>query len=181
MKQILLTTIAFLAISLSFAQKTDANPKFDIENLEESSKEQLKKFLKIPQGNTGWFNAFIKSLYSEGLTDSRRGQVSNYLWYNNNYVAFHFFTYGGGSNVHYMACVNQKGDVVSLKKVMVQNLQNDNYFNVERHGKAEILCTNETSEMHLSNGGKPAKDKTYVSAVIYGISKEGKLTKRAFK
>ena len=50
MKQILLTTIAFLAISLSFAQKTDVNPKFDIEKLEESSKEQLKKFLKSHKG-----------------------------------------------------------------------------------------------------------------------------------
>lgn len=185
MRNITLTILAILMINVSKAHELLSETHSIISNhqdsIEDLAKKRLKAFLKADEDPQGWFNAFVTRLYNNGQTVARRGQVRDYLWSNEKLVAFHFFTYGGGSNNHYITCVDSEGHVTTIEHVLTQNLKRENYFNVERYGKDQILCIEETPEMHNNNGGKTAKDKTYVSAIIYGINKDGKLIKKSLK
>ena len=159
--------------------ETHSTISFNKDSIEALAEKRLKTFLKVEEDAKGWFNSFTTTLYNKGETVARRGQVSNYLWSNEKLVAFHFFTYGGGSNNHYITCVDSKGHLTTIQHVLTQNLQG-NIRNVERYEEDQILCTEETLEMYANNPGDRAK-KTYVSAVIYGINTDGKLTKTSFK
>ena len=185
MRHITLTILTCLMINVSNAQdallETQSTTSFDLDSIEEIAEKRLKAFLKVEESTRGWFNSFVTTLYNNGETVAGRGQVNNYLWSSEKFVSFHFFTYGGGSNTHYIACVDFKGHVTTIEHVLTQNLKLDNLFNVDRYGEDQILCTDETIEMHMNNGGKSVKNKTYVSAIIYGINKDGKHTKTTFK
>ena len=183
MKHITLTCLSCLIIYISNAQSDSPNiqstTSFDQESVREIAQKRLKSFLKVEKGTGGWFNSFVTTLYNKGETVARRGQVDNYLWSNEKFVAFHFFTYGGGSNTHYITCVDSSGNVTAIEHVLTESLKLDNYFNVGRHGEYQILATEETQKMNMSNPGKSKKDKTYVKATVYGINKEGAITRKA--
>lgn len=185
MKPVILIILALLMLNISNAQdvtsSSQATTSLDQDSINQIIEKRLKTFLKVKEGTSGWFNSFVTTLYNKGQTVARRGQVDNYLWSNEKLVAFHFFTYGGGSNTHYITSLDSNGNVTTIEHVLTQNLKLDNYFNVDRYGDDQILCTDETVEMHMNNGGKAAKNKTYLSAIIYGITKDGKLTKTPFK
>ena len=183
MKHIILTCLSCLIIYISNAQSDSPNiqstASFDQESVKEIAKKRLKAFLKVVEGTGGLFNPFVTRLYNKGEVVARQGQIGNYLWSNEKFVAFHFFTYGGGSNTHYIACVDFNGNVTTIEHVLTQSLKLDNYFNVGRHGEYQILATEETQKMNMSNPGKSKKDKTYVKATVYGINKEGVITRKA--
>jgi len=174
-----------MCLSLGNAQtestSTTSPSSINQQGVEEQGKKRLKAFLKVEDGTRGWFNAFVRSLYEEDKTVAGRGQVDNYLWANENYVAFHFFTYGGGANTHYICCVNSKGNVTSIEHMLTQSMDNDNYFDIERYGENEVFVTEQTQEQKSSNIGKSAEEKTYVQAFIFGINQKGAVTKRGLK
>lgn len=155
--------------------------EYNQEEVEERAELRLKEFLKVEEGTRGWFNTFVRGLYEEGRTKARRGQVSNYLWSTDNLVAFHFFTYGGGANTHFITCVNKEGKVVAFEHMLTQSLSLDNYYNVDRYMNDFILATEETPEMHLNNGGKSRAERTYVSAKIYGVNSNGEIMQELLK